>query len=327
MATDYLLFVHGVHTRFRSTPAGYADELFNYIKGGIGNSSRSLEKIVIYWGDINDEQECQLYRAYEASPHWKRFWFREFRQKVMLQFAGDAALYLSRYVGSKVADRIKDQALEYLSDSSEGDRLHLVTHSMGAVILFDILFSHRWDDPSIPGYKSVNAIRSVIFGVSPNPMQGIKLGSITTMGSPIAIFSLMDVDQSVQEATNAQSHVSTHDITPRLEQLLLSLYQAMNAKLPWRNFAHPGDPMAYPLATLLPYLVDGESQYLDVEDVVIRPTHLPDFLLGLFSQTPLALIRLRAAHSSYWHSQQVADKLAQTIDQAVEPLEAYAGAR
>ncbi len=214
MDTDYLLFVHGVHNRFRSTPANYADELFNRIKSGIANSSRSLEKIVVYWGEINDEQEDQLRTAYEASPYWKRFWFREFRETVVLQFVGDAALYLSRYVGSRVADRIKDQALEGLSNSSEGDRLHLVTHSMGTVILFDILFSHRWDDASIPGYESVNAIRNVIFGIPPNRTQGIKLGSITTMGSPIAIFSLMDVDKSMQEARNAQGRViSTHDIT------------------------------------------------------------------------------------------------------------------
>jgi hypothetical protein len=121
----------------------------------------------------------------------------------VLQFVGDIALYLSSYVGSKVVDTIKDQALKGLSNASEGDRLHLVTHSMGTVILFDILFSHRWDDLSIPGHESVNAIRSVIFGIPPNPMQGIKLGSITTMGSPIAIFSLMDVDQGMQEARKA----------------------------------------------------------------------------------------------------------------------------
>ena len=264
----------------------------------------------------------------EASPYWKRFWFREFRETVVLQFVGDAALYLSRYVGSKVADRIKDQALEGLSNSSEGDRLHLVTHSIGTVILFDILFSHRWDDASIPGYQSVNAIRNVIFGIPPNPRQGIKLGSITTMGSPIAIFSLMDVDQSMQEARNAQGRVlSTHDITPQLEQLLSSLHQAMNARLPWRNFAHPGDPIAYPLATLLPSLVDGESRYLDIKDVVMHLTDWRDVLLKPLSQTPLALIRGRAAHGSYWHSQQVAQKLVQTIHQVAQPLEAAAGVR
>jgi len=328
MATDYLLFVHGVHTRSKDMKAKYADELFARIKSGNSSPSRSLEKIVVYWGDINEEQEGQLRTAYQNSRLWKRFWFRKFRETVVLQFVGDAALYLSRYVGSQVADRIKDQALEGLSNASEGDRLHLVTHSMGTVILFDILFSHRWDDPNIPGHKSVNAIRSVIFGIPPNPMQGIKLGSITTMGSPIAIFSLMDVNQSMQEARNAQGRViSTHDITPQLEQFLSSLHQVVNAKLPWQNFAHPGDPIAYPLATLLPSLVDGESRYLDIKDMLIHPADPRDFLLEPFRQTLLALVRGGAAHRSYWHSQQVAQKLAQTIQQAVEPLEAAAGSQ
>ncbi len=57
------------------------------------------------------------------------------------------------------------------------------------------------------------------------------------------------------------------------------------------------------------------------------PTDLPDFLLGPFSQTPLALIHGRSAHGSYWHSQQVANKLVQTIQQAGQPLEVAAGSR
>ena len=87
----------------------------------------------------------------------------------------------------------------------------------------------------------------------------------------------------------------------------------MKAKFRQGSFAHPGDPIAYPLATLLPSLVDGEFRYLDIKDVMLRPADLPDFLLGPFSQTALALIHGRAAHGSYWHSQQVARKLVQTI--------------
>ena len=31
----------------------------------------------------------------------------------------------------------------------EGDRLHLVTHSWGTVILFDVMFAPRWDDTDL----------------------------------------------------------------------------------------------------------------------------------------------------------------------------------
>src|SRR6266576_622201 len=180
MPTDYLLFIHGVNTRDK----GYADELFDRIKNNISSPSHSPKKIAIYWGDVTDRQEAQLRAVYQASPLWERFWFREFREKKLLQFTGDAALYLSRYVGSQVVDLIKDQTLQGLSNYTPDDRLHLVTHSMGTVILFDMLFSPRWDEPGIPGHDSATTIRNIIFAVPPNPTQGIKIGSITTMGSP-----------------------------------------------------------------------------------------------------------------------------------------------
>src|SRR5436190_8515293 len=117
------------------------------------------------------------------------------------------------------------------------------------------------------------------------------------MGSPIAIFSLMDVNQNMQEARNAQGQIiATHDITPRLEQFLSSLHQQIGRRLPWWNFAHPGDPIAYPLATLLPSLVDGENRYLDVQDVLTHPADLSDFLTEPFSQTQLALLHGGTAH-------------------------------
>ncbi len=309
MPTDYLLFIHGVNTHYKGTTPNYADELFDQIKSSASSPSRPLEKITIYWGDVTDPQEAQLRAAYQASPLWERFWFREFRETTLLQFTGDTALYLSRNVGSQVVDIIKDQTLQGLSNCTPDDRLHLVTHSLGTVILFDILFSSRWAESDVPGYDSATAIRNIIFGVPPNPTQGIKIGSITTMGSPMAIFSLMD-------AKNTQGKTSTHDIAPRLEELLSSLHREIGRRLPWRNFAHPGDPIAYPLATLLPSLVDGESRYLDVQDVVTHPADLSDFVTEPFSQTLLALLHGGTTHGSYWHSVEVAQGIVQSIRQA-----------
>ncbi len=126
----------------------------------------------------------------------------------------------------------------------------------------------------------------------------------------------MDAKQSMQDAKNTQNKTSTHDIAPRLEQLLASLYQEIGRRLPWSNFAHPGDPIAYPLGTLLPRLVDGESRYLDVQDMLTHPADLSDFVTEPFSQTLLALLHGGTAHSSYWHSLEVAQGIAQSIRQA-----------
>jgi len=51
-----------------------------------------------------------------------------------------------------VINTLKTQALEGLKNAQPNDRLHLVTHSWGTVILFDLLFASRWDDEKVPGH-------------------------------------------------------------------------------------------------------------------------------------------------------------------------------
>lgn len=100
----------------------------------------------------------------------------------MIEFAGDAALYISRSIGTQVVDRLKQDAEKHLADYQPGDRLHLVTHSWGTVILFDVLFAARWDEQNLPEYDGARKIRNFIFGVEPKLEEGIPLTSIHTMG-------------------------------------------------------------------------------------------------------------------------------------------------
>ena len=332
MPTDYVLFNHGVNTREERPLPTYADPLFKLIQSHYTSpQGRILKEIALYWGDVNVEEEQNLLKTYQSSSIWEKLWFLPFREKQLLQFAGDGALYISRYCGAKVADTLEKQAIAGLQgyDPKE-DRLHIVTHSMGTVILFDILFSARWDPKYVPGHASVAAIRNGLFGVAPNSGQGIRLGSISTMGSPISFFSLLDVNNSMEDAKDPNKSmedvkdangniISTHDITPRLEKLLFSLYQVLGKKLPWYNFVHPGDPVAYPLEKLLPQLVDGESKYIDVQDFLTHLTSLTDILTEPVSQTFFALLHGGEAHNSYWQSDQVAQQIAQAIERALQP--------
>ena len=173
MPTDYILFNHGVNTREARPERTYADALFTLIQRYYTVPGRTLKKIALYWGDLNEVEEQKLLHVYHTSSIWPKLWFREFREKQLLQFAGDGALYISRAVGSKVADALKEQAIAGLHGyDPKADRLHIVTHSMGTVILFDLLFSARWDPDSVPGHACVRAIREVVFGLSPTPCKG-----------------------------------------------------------------------------------------------------------------------------------------------------------
>ncbi len=319
MPTDYVLFNHGVSTHDTHSQPTYADPLFNLIQKNYHLApARTLKKIVLYWGDIGATEEQQLLTTYRASPYWKKMWFRSIRETIFLQSIGDIALYLSRYVGAKVADRLQEQILSGLQgfDPKE-DRLHLVSHSLGTIVLFDMLFSARWDPPYEPGHDSIETIRNLFFGLGPSPNSGIMLGSVSTMGSPLGLFSLMDVDQSTENTTDAQGHVlNTHDITPRLEKLLVSLYKELGMKLPWYNFIHPGDPVAYPLAQLLPQLVDRDNQYIDVQDILIPPMGLLEKLCDLINQLPLTILIGLQTHNEYFERQDVAQRIAQAIEKA-----------
>jgi len=69
-----------------------------------------------------------------------------------MQFIGDATLYINRHVDAKVVEELARQIEANLpSQPQPDDRLHVVAHSWGTVILFDILFAGRWDLPTVPG--------------------------------------------------------------------------------------------------------------------------------------------------------------------------------
>jgi hypothetical protein len=47
------------------------------------------------------------------------------------------------------------------------------------------------------------------------------------------------------------------------------------------------------LEKLLPQLVDGDSRYIDIQDILTHPTRLTDFMTEPFSQTLFALLTWR----------------------------------
>lgn len=304
MSTDYILFIHGVNTRYERQVPTYADKLFQLIQQNV-EPPLQLKKVSLYWGDVNIQAEKELLKQLKASKAWNQLWFQKFRSKQVLQFVGDAALYISSAGGSKVVEKLKQEALCGLANYNEQtDRLHLVTHSWGTVIIFDLLFAPRWEDGEIAGHQSVMEIRHAIFGLPPNSDKGICLASIHTLGAPIALFSLINLTGS-----------SSRDLTSRFSQLMQNMQVIRGQKkLPWRNFIHPGDPVAWPLEEVIANLWDNNNaQYLDVEDIIVYKPDFLDLLTEPVSQTVLSLLQGGDAHASYLSSKEVAQKIAQTI--------------
>lgn len=310
MATDYLLFVHGVKTRSESEFRDLASTLFKGIQRSVPDRSRVLKPVYFFWGDLNQGPQNALLKGLEVSSKWKDFWFRDFRTEQVLEFVGDAALYLSRHIGTALVNKLRTNMLEAFKDVQPGDRLHLVTHSWGTVILFDILFAARWEDEKLDEAvrNSVQRIRNLLFGIpldsntdipDANVYKGLPVASIHTMGSPIALFSLISVTGE-----------STHDLTPKLKDLLENLHNSRQGALPWRNYAHPGDPIAYPLEGVMPLLLNESTTLVQIQDVI---TEKGNFLARSFSQTLAPLLSGGDAHGSYWKNETVAKTIGEAI--------------
>lgn len=347
MAKDFIIFLHGVNTRDWKEYPTYADPLIELLRTEQQKTHLDLEMIPLYWGDVFDDLERELLQQWEQSPSWYKLGFQNIREKQLLQFTGDGALYISRRAGIRVVEKLRTQLLAAFGAGpyDQDDCFHLVTHSMGTVILFDILFSRRWEPTYAGGYRGVEEIRKLVYGLEPNPKKGVRLSSIHTMGSPISLFTLMLSTGKAALPPHdipEQEHIpATHDILPGLARLLDHLPQGY---LPWYNYIHPEDPVASPLETVLPSIVENNHQSRPSEQTALRvhdiplPSRVSPILKAIADlryrgtgrinriytscsdllQTGETVFLGRSAHGSYWHNPLVAHKVIDTIQHVHE---------
>lgn len=304
------IFIHGVNVRNE----GYSNKLFDKIRS---KSSAIAEKqIEIFWGRVNEGDVDNLRSDWAASKQWKELQFKDIRKGNIARFMGDAALYISRSKGCRVVKTIYEQLAEGLKGfDRQNDRLHLVSHSWGTVILFDILFSSRWDEWGgwENGIDYVKKIRENIYGVrivqdsDVGVDKGYVISSIHTMGSPLSIYQLM-----IQNTVATDDSKSTHDIRPGLKKFIDETTKVNGfKKFPWNNYIHPGDPIGYPLERVIPNIL-GDS--VEVKDIIskagffgaivnILPSEYAQLARGIFSN----------AHGSYWDDGNVADSMVEHL--------------
>jgi hypothetical protein len=67
MATDYIMFIHGVNTREEKEQPTYADYLFIRINEIVSNNGRNLKKVALYWGDVGNDAQNDLLNSLKDS--------------------------------------------------------------------------------------------------------------------------------------------------------------------------------------------------------------------------------------------------------------------
>lgn len=202
------------------------------------------------------------------------FSYGNFREQLISKIFGDIFTYLNPNYGHAARKTIALQLLNFVKDHPGDDDLHLVAHSLGSVILWDILFSDQFSD-SDPAFY----IRDIIKGLS-GYREGRKvyLRSITTMGSPLLFFNRMlgiNPDRVKQFAT-----------------------RYVNKPLRWINIINAGDIFAYPLESSLSIHYPNlffKDKYLEDKDIIKRSLGDVAMALGLVDD-----------HTIYWKSQRVA---------------------
>ncbi|MGA7936675.1 MAG: hypothetical protein WCA35_24180 [Kovacikia sp.] len=274
-------FMHGASVR----QVEYADPLRSGVIEAFSERGMVLPEFYsCFWGDALGKTD-QLWDWVEQDLEafkWQHpqididdvFHYRQRREQLISGFFNDIFYYLNSHQGREIRRIIAVQFLNFLKDTPFEEDLHIVAHSLGSVILWDILFSETFA-PNDPAFY----IRNVIKGLSEaGPGRKIKLRSITTLGSPLLFF-------------NPVLNINTQ----RLQQFA-SRYTG--DPLRWINIIHASDVFAYPLGASL----KGEDSLLYLQDKYLGERN---FLKKSMGDVAMAL-GLVNDHSRYWRSSRVA---------------------
>jgi|GEM_PF-505381 len=277
-----VFFIHGVATR----NVQYADDLkkslrdkFNKAQLPVphfcasfwGNALSDIEKM---WHGINQDTQA-IHRKDPSLDVNDCFRYRQLREGMLSEFAGDMFVYLNSKRGVEIRRNLARQLIQFLNDHPDETELHLIAHSLGTVIFWDMFFSDRFseDDPA-------HWIRRLIRGLSNDsddsaPSRMVDLKSITTMGSPILFFNMMlGIDPQRVKDFAARKPEKT---------------------LPWLNIIHPADIIAYPLKAS--FAVD-ELDALQLRDVYLSS----NALAKMINVDAALLFEGVDSHIGYWNS-------------------------
>ena len=217
------------------------------------------------------------------------FHYRQRREQLISGFFNDIFNYLNTQQGREVRRTIAVQFLNFLAATPFEEDLHIVAHSLGSIILWDILFSEAFD-VSDPAFY----VRHAIKGLSERSEgRKVKLRSITTLGSPLLFFNrLLKVD-----VVRLRQFADRYTGTP----------------LRWLNVINASDIFAYPLRA---------SLELEASTLYFRDHYLGErnFLKKNIGDVAMAL-GLMTDHSRYWSSDRVGGLVTANLLGELETLE------
>ncbi len=291
-----IFFIHGVAER----NAQYANNLQNLLQKQFRQRQEKLPLFYSsFWGNVYRELENIWNKIDNAQDPLKH---QDFRKGYFSQFVGDAFTYLSSERGAKIRTIIANELIDFIQKNPQETELHIITHSLGTVILWDILFSDKFE--SNDSALEIRAVLNTNSEVVPN--KKINLKSITTMGSPISLFNIM------------------LEVKPQQVNGLAKQYSSQ--KLKWLNIIHASDIIAYPIHPVLDanslsslslteeYLQEDANPFEATlrqfsEFINSKPANNQNNILS-YAQVAAGSIN---AHTDYWNNEKVATLIVNSI--------------
>ncbi|MBE9144807.1 hypothetical protein [Planktothrix mougeotii] len=294
-----VFFIHGVATR----DACYSSNLQQLIKTEFSHrEEKNPHFYASFWGsaltDMGkiwngiDEDLAAVKKKYSKSDSEEFFRYRSFREGFFSQFLGDFFTYMNADKGREVRKIIAQQLYNFIKQNPDDSELHIVAHSLGTVILWDVLFSDRFSakDPAL----SIRAMIQELENQTDVQLKHqVNLKSITIMGSPILFVNMM------------------LDVRPEKVNQLAHSYSS-EQPLRWLNLIHASDLIAYPLKASLHLAENSCLKFKD--EYLLEDVNLAEKTARSLGQTDLAMVLgCSDAHSSYWNCPQTARLITNNI--------------
>ena len=283
-----VFFIHGVATR----DVKYADDLKELIRQEFLKKDQLLPHFYSsFWGDVLSDvdkmwnciyQDVELARKNTPQiPSEEIFRYQKFRKGFLSEFIGDVFTYFNLERGLAIRKKIAQQLYDFLKNYPDDEELHIIAHSLGSVILWDILFSDRFNAKDPAFY-----VRSMIGSCNePNVNRKVYLKTITTMGSPILFVNTM--------------------LNIRAEKIREFANSYQQKSLNWINIVHASDMVAYPLYSQLN--INSTGNFIFRDEYICEDANLGEKAARSVGQIDLAMaLGVSDAHSSYLNSQKTA---------------------
>lgn len=283
-----VFFIHGVATR----DVKYADDLKELIRQEFLKKNQLLPHFYSsFWGDVLSDvdkmwnciyQDVELTRKNTPQiPSEEIFRYQKFRKGFLSEFIGDVFTYFNLERGLAIRKKIAQQLYDFLKNHPDDEELHIIAHSLGSVILWDMLFSDRFNAKDPAFY-----VRSMIGSCDePNVSRKVYLKTITTMGSPILFVNTM--------------------LNIRAEKIREFASSCQGKSLRWINIIHASDIVSYPLHSQLN--INSSGNFVFRDEYIWEEANLAEKAARSVNQLDLAMaLGVSDAHSSYLNSQKTA---------------------